>query len=29
VFIAALAHDLQHPGTNNAFEVKAKTQNAK
>lgn len=26
VMIAALAHDLKHPGTNNAFENKRKSQ---
>lgn len=25
-FIAALAHDLNHPGTTNAFEIKKKSQ---
>lgn len=29
VFIAALAHDLKHPGTTNAFEIKAKSELAK
>jgi hypothetical protein len=24
-FIAALAHDLHHPGTTNAFEIKKKS----
>ena len=28
VFIAALMHDLKHPGTTNAFEVKSKSQYA-
>jgi hypothetical protein len=26
IFIAALIHDLDHPGTNNSFEVKRKSQ---
>jgi hypothetical protein len=26
VFLAALAHDLGHPGTTNAFEIKKKSQ---
>ncbi len=28
VFIAALMHDLNHPGTTNAFEVKKQSQYA-
>ena len=28
VFIAALMHDLKHPGTTNAFEVKCRSQYA-
>ena len=27
--IAGLAHDLNHQGTNNAFEIKLNTENAK
>lgn len=26
VFIAALMHDMKHPGTTNAFEIKSKSQ---
>jgi len=25
IFLAALAHDINHPGTNNAFEIKKRS----